>query len=192
MKRKPLTGNVKRAALLCAVAALSAMLAAADVYPASRYYTLAGAGLAHRDSFRQDPPYHTMLLSPWIEVGGHITRADTLGFDTRFYLDPSNTSRISSIMLGGRYRCFLVPKTFYVGAGAGFHIESEYVRSEDSEGDTISLDKSKLLFTMSAHAGALLEVTDMYYFVFEVSVTQSAPDYWPYSAGAAVGLMSYF
>ncbi len=192
MKRKALKRKEKAGALLCAFAALLIMLTAVPVYPASRYYTLVGAGLSYRDSFREDPPYHATLLSPWIEVGGHITRADTLGFDTRFYLDPSNTSRISSIMLGARYRYFLVPKTLYVGAGAAFHIESEYVRSEDSEGDTINLDKSKLLFNMSAHAGALLEVTDMYYFVFEVSVAQSAADSWPYSAGAAIGLMSYF
>ncbi len=192
MKRKALRGSAGAVALLRAGVALLTILAAVPVYPASRYYTLVGAGLAWRDSFREDPPYHATLLSPWIEVGGHITRADTLGFDTRFYLDPSNTSKISSIILGGRYRYFLVPKTFYIGAGAGLHIESEYVRSEDSEGDTINLDKSKLLFSLSAHAGALLEVTDMYYFVFEVSVAQSAADSWPYSAGAAVGLMSYF
>ncbi len=158
---------------------------------ATRFYSIVGAGGSYRDSYRETPPYHGTIVSPWLEAGVQTRRGYLAGFTASFHLDPENTSNISSIILGGKTVFFIVPRVFYWGVRGGLHIERDYGRDEYNN-DTISLSDAELMAHVSVHLGAMVQVTRTYHLLFDAAVSQSFPGYYAYSGQLAVGIMRYF
>lgn len=158
---------------------------------ATRFYTIVGAGGSYRDAYRETPPYHTTIVSPWVEAGVHTRRGYLAGFTASFYLDPGNTSDISSIILGGKTVFFIIPRVLYWGLQGGLHIERDYDQDEYNN-DTISLSDAELMANVGVHLGSMVQITGTYFLVFDAAVSQSFPGYYTYAGQLAVGIMQYF
>jgi hypothetical protein len=185
----PMKTNVTRAA--CLIMVLCTVLCCREAFGATRFYSIVGAGGSYRDAYRETPPYHATIVSPWVEAGVQTRRGYFAGFTASFYLDPENTSDISSVILGGKMMFFIVPRVLYWGVRGGLHIERDYDQDEYNN-ETISLSDAELMANVSVHFGSMVQITETYILVFDAGVSQSFPGYYTYSGQLAVGIMRYF
>lgn len=190
IRMKSMKGALRRAVVLTAVSCIL-WTVPGPVHGSTRFYSIVGAGGSYRDAFRETPPYHTTILSPWLEAGVQTRRGYLAGFTASFHLDPENTSDIASIILGGKMVFFIVPRVLYWGLRGGLHIERDYGRDEYNN-DTISLSDSELMANVSAHLGSMVQITDTYFLVCDAAVSQSFPGYYVYFGQLALGIMRYF
>ena len=157
------------------------------------YYTLVAVGGGYRNAIGENPPSNGVLVSPYFELGVPLKRNSLVGFHSIININPEDTSEISSVVLGGKYSLFLIPRLFYMGPGMGMRMEGNYKNehNDPDQNSSVHSENAKMLFNMSLHAGLLYPYWKKNYLVLELYLSQSVGRYYPYSANVIVGLFSF-